>query len=419
MRKFLMLILILLLCVAVFVYLNRHVIVEQMIEKTLSENLPDSILIDDVKIDINKGKAEVIGLKVLNPEGFREDHCLTIDRLVCMFDLSSEGIFEGIDIQTIKINGLEVFIERGADKQINLIEAGERFQPETEVIVDQNRKSVIDENKLIRDFLENKGMLDEDGNFDVSGKINVTDTINIKNGTITYYDLSTGRIPFSVSIDDIQGDLIIKTFNSFSDILLVRSYGTGTLNGYHDQTLKWNTTFYPETAKLTMSNNIEAMNVDISTFLPYIDSYLPITISKGRLSGNLVFDFDNGNIGSMCSLKLNDLDFKAKQQGGGVSFWEEGVDDIVRYLRTSPDEIFFDFKVKGDLENPRFYPGPVVKAALQRMFMEKIQYMIGGEDEGGQADSDKRSVQEGMVSDQQGERSDIDTVVGILQGLLN
>jgi hypothetical protein len=48
----------------------------------------------------------------------------------------------------------------------------------------------------------------------------------------------------------------------------------------------------------------------------------------------------------------------------------------VEYLRTAEGETLFDFKIKGDIENPKFYPGPEVKKAIGRLTMDRIRDFV-------------------------------------------
>ncbi|MGB3113102.1 MAG: hypothetical protein WBC00_00575, partial [Candidatus Omnitrophota bacterium] len=130
------------------------------------------------------------------------------------------------------------------------------------------------------------------------------------------------------------------------------------------------------------SNRYEVSDLNVLLFRPYYDRYSPIDIKKCRVSGTLVFDFNSGNIGSMNTLRLSDLRFEVMRDASGVGFWEASIPEIIEYLRTSSGEIVFDFKIKGDMNNPRFYPGPHLKQAIQMKVVDTIADALAPKEEG-------------------------------------
>jgi hypothetical protein len=150
-------------------------------------------------------------------------------------------------------------------------------------------------------------------------------------------------------------------------------------------------------------------------FKPYYDRYSPVNVHQGWMSGTLVFDFDNGNIGSTNEIRLYRLKF-SKRTGGRVSdFWSVAVSDIVQYLRTARDEVTFDFRIKGDMDSPTIYPGPHVKKAIRAYAFDTIDQLVsGGEEKAGDTGKD---VPDGDASPS-GDRSDAEKVVDIIRELM-
>jgi len=102
---------------------------------------------------------------------------------------------------------------------------------------------------------------------------------------------------------------------------------------------------------------------------------------------------------------LSNLVFRQKTGFAGSMFWDIALPDMVKYLQSSPGEITFDFKIKGTMEDPRFYPGPIVKAALQKMTVDKIAQLFQPSNEGGEAATSGGS--------------DTDKIFDAIRGLLN
>ena len=121
-----------------------------------------------------------------------------------------------------------------------------------------------------------------------------------------------------------------------------------------------------------MSNRFEVSGLNLLTFEPYYDSFSPLIFKKGRVSGTLVFDFNNGDIGSTNEIYLSNLAFSVKKGYENQQVWGVTVPEIVRYFTTTSGDIVFDFKLKGDMSRPQFYLGPISKRAIASMVVDRI-----------------------------------------------
>jgi hypothetical protein len=157
--------------------------------------------------------------------------------------------------------------------------------------------------------------------------------------------------------------------------------------------------------ELTMMGTYKLREVDITQFRPYYDEYSPVEIESGRCSGTLVFNFDNGNIGSTNTLQLTNFRFRVKSGNYGARYWAVAIPEVIKYLESSPGKIIFDFKIKGNMRDPRFYPGPHVEKAIQNVAIDKISDVIKG----------FRNEERGNGT---GGESDVDRVMGIVKGFL-
>jgi hypothetical protein len=198
---------------------------------------------------------------------------------------------------------------------------------------------------------------------------------NISNGRFVFID-RLQRKTHVITLEDINAEISAKFNDYYTGIVSVASTGSALLNGEKGQTVRWTSSFYPMAAKLTMSNRFEVSNLDMLTFEPYYDRYSPFVFKSGRFGGLLIFDFDNGSIGSSNEVHLSDLEFLVKGGYENAEFWGSTVKDLVKYFTSPYGDIVFDFKIKGEMSAPRFYLGPISKQALTAMAVDKISEAI-------------------------------------------
>jgi len=152
----------------------------------------------------------------------------------------------------------------------------------------------------------------------------------------------------------------------------------GHLNGDKAETIQWLASLDPTKAKLTMSNRFQVTGLNLPVFEPYYDGFSPLVFKKGRLSGTLVFDFSDGNIGSTNEIYLSGLSFSVKKGYENAQMWGTTVPDLIKYFTATSGDIVFDFKLKGDMAKPIFYLGPISKRALTSMVVDKIASYASG-----------------------------------------
>jgi len=175
-----------------------------------------------------------------------------------------------------------------------------------------------------------------------------------------------------ITFDGMDAVLNLKMNDLYSQVLDVASTGECNVNGHKDQSVKWAINFNPTTPKITMSNRFDLSGVDLITFEPYYDKFSPFEFAKCRVSGFLEFNSDNGNIGSTNELHLSNLVFSVKPGHENIMVFDTDVKDLAKYFTTITGDVVFDFKIKGDTVNPRFYLGPISKQAITAMVVDKV-----------------------------------------------
>lgn len=402
MKKFFIAFLLLLVIAGAVVYYYRYEIFQYSAESIIMQNLPPYVTVKRIIFDLKDNTLKVEGLKIKNPRGYSNKFLARIDTITCRYKKKGRKILDGIKVTEIIAAGPVISIERLNSGRLNVNEMdgvmgvskkeeGRRKKKEEDSIktraVDEagGEKTVIGEkrgrqilNKIrsmfsgVVDFLKTrvKRVYAEKK---ISDIITLPGMVSVKNGKVIFSDGLVSRSPYVLIFGNIEGDIFMTLNDDYNKVLRVESQGSGIINGDVSQRLRWVLSLDPTAKDLTMSNRYEVQNIDITAFQPYYDEFSPITIYSGICSGTLVFDFDHGNIGSMNTLVIRGLRFEEKRTRDGAGAWQgTNISDVIRYLRSGYDEITFDFRIKGNMKNPRFYPGPRVKNAIQGLVVEKV-----------------------------------------------
>lgn len=388
MRKtFLLLITIFLLAGGIIVYVLRYDIFQYSAEKIIRQNLPDYIQAEKIICDLEKRRLEINGFRIKNPKLFG-GYLAEIDSISCKYEAKGKHILDGIEITEIVVKEPEISIERLSKGQINVNEMGSVIDSKNSNLVknvEQKSPKVLMKKPKVEDislkevwskiFLKNRK---------ISDFIKIPEIIKIKGGRIVFTDYGIsmyGQKPYIINIEIIEGELGLTFNEDYGKVLFIRSCGKGFIAPDQSQKINWESSFDPTVEALTMSNKCNIENMNVILLKPYYDNYAPIDVKSGIFSGALVFNFDNGNIGSINVLKINELKFEIKEEWIGSEYWGTSISEIIKYLQSSTEEIIFDFKIKGSMNSPRFYPGPNVKKAIQCMVVDKISEAIKDEDD--------------------------------------
>lgn len=347
------------------IYIYRQAIIQYYGEKFIRDNLPGYIKIDKIKFDLGNNAFSLSGLKVLNPPEFIAKYLMVIGEARCAYRIKGGIIPEGLDVTEVSFKKPEISVERSPDGRMNFAEM-DRFTKSFPV---KNKPTGLSgrstEANLPPAQNHNKAKT-------LSEIIKLPPDFRIESGRLFFIDSLPYQKPYEITIDSIQGDVSVSFNDSYSGILSLAFTLQGILNSSPNEKLKWTASLDPKAPKLTMSNRFEVSDLDILTFEPYYNAQSPIIFQKGKFSGTLVFDFNNGIIGSTNEIRLSDISFSVKEGSENGQFFDTSVSDLVKYFTTSSGDIVFDFKIKGDMKNPMFYLGPISKRALTSMALDKI-----------------------------------------------
>lgn len=415
MKKFLLVLLILAIIVGGVLWNFRYDIFQYSAETIIKNLLPSYVHVDRLIFDLKNRVLQVQGFSIQNPRGFQNRYLATIDSITCRYRMRGSNVLDGIEITDIEAYAPLIYIERLPDGRINLNETGKMMEEEApkEVAIPQKEvkqapKEVAMPQKEVKQApFGEKGKI---GGRKISDIIKLTNTIDVKDGKFSFLDKAVSRNPYYLTFEGIEGIINLSLNSDYTAVETAGTNGYGFVNGDRSQRVSWVVSMNPNTPELTMSNRIEPENIDIMLFKPYYDRYSPIDIQAGRFSGSLVFDFDNGNIGSMNTLSIRGLKFREREGGFASGFWDTSVSDVIKYLENSQGEVEFDFKIKGTMQNPRFLPGPHVQQAIQSMAVAKISQLL--------APKDEQQAQAAGAQQQAAPKSDAERVIDLIQGLM-
>lgn len=370
-KKILIVLVILAIIAAAAVYIYRQAIIQYYGEKFIRDNLPGYIEIDTIKFDLGNNVFSLGGLKVLNPPGFLAKYLLFIGEVKCAYRIKGSILPEGLDVTKISLKRPEISVERPPKKSMNLV-AMDSFTKSFPVknvptgLSEESRKAKPAPQNLPtrhKNFKINKKLSDI---------VTLPPSFSIEEGRIFFIDRVPYQKPYEITIDSVKGDVAISFNENYTEIMSVAFTLYGILNASPGEKLKWIASLDPKAPKLTMSNRFEVSNLNVLTFEPYYDAYSPIVFQRGRFSGDLVFDFSDGNIGSTNEVRFSDIAFSVKEGSESGQFFDASVPELIRYFTTSSGDIVFDFKIKGDMAHPQFYLGPISKRALTSMALSRI-----------------------------------------------
>jgi len=355
---------ILILCVIIVIagYLFGNMILQRSIELALKQALPRWVQFDSFSVDILRGVFVASGITVSNVDGFSRERLLEIPGLRCGFVIRN-ALRRTMTIEFSDLVFLrpKLTIERNRRGEFNLPGLQERIKSAMRA-----RALPPAGNQPVPGALpgvQAKKLFDH---------IRPPRTCSLEDAEIDFIDNSFPDAERTFTLEHITSQLTVRFKDDYSGIAQISNQGSGQSGGRPDETIEWDMSLDPSTQGLTMSNRILPRNIDLAPFFPYIEKYIPLSLRSGRCSGAIVFDFDNGQIGSTNELELSNLAFSIKPGFDEYNFGGVSVSDIARYLVAGREKVIFDFKIKGRPDNLRFFVGPVIKQALTAMVINKV-----------------------------------------------
>jgi len=395
-----------------FVFLFKDEILQFFVysaESVIKENLPPYVTLGRLVFDPKNQTLNVEDFGIKNPEGFHNKYLAKIGTIECRYKMQGENILDGIEVTQITAIEPVINIERRRDGIINVNLMGDVMAAENQAQAARKAAESAETAEKKEGVVERikEKIRKRTEKVQISDIIKLTNEIQVRDGKVVFIDdYIIPRRRYKLTFEDFEGNIVLGLRSDYTQVMSVHTRGSGFVNGDPYQKIDWVVSFDPRASELDMSNRYTVENVDIMLFKPYYDEYSPIDIRSGRVFGTFVFDFNHGNIGSNNEVRLRQLKFTEKEGRMGSQFWGGSVTDIINYLRSSSGDVIFDFKIKGSIQHPEFFPGPRVKQAIQNMIVQRVSDAF-------------RQPEEGAVQGQQAEpQSDTERVYNVIRGLL-
>ena len=405
MKKIFLVLLVLLAALIAAAWYLRYDILRFSADIVLKRTVPGNVAIERIVVDPSLSKVDVYGLMIGNPPGFSDTLFADVAVLTVKYRMRGKTVLSGLDITGLELTDPVVNIERLSNGKINLNAikmappGGDAARlPEFEIKMPAGSVETGPGTGVVKKISEA---------VNISGRIPVA----LKNGRVFFLDRMAGREPFRIAFEGINSDIGLFLDDGY-EILSLATEGSGFVAGDPSQRVNWRISADLASEEITMSNRIEPENVDIVLFKPYYDQYSPVDIKNGRVSGTVIFDLHDGNIGSDNTLRLRSLVFTERDTRHASMFWDTSITDLVKYLELSSGETVFDFKIKGPLENPRFYPGAHVSRAIRNLAVDTISGVIRGAAERGREPDTLPEQPAGPGTDQEIMRDVIQRLLG-------
>jgi hypothetical protein len=380
-----------------YVYANRQAILDEGIDKVLQNQLPDYVEVDSLKFDLQAEKITIQGFRLRNPKGFKRAYLAEIDSVISDYtQLNEKNILYGIHLKNIKLSGAHIFIERDVLGSVNI----ENMESVFEAVQHNEAPNLKTKILGIASYL----LMPVKG---ISQLLRIEPVFHVSDGRLFFEDYYVDRKGYRTSVEQINATINLDLKKDFKGIDYLTTQGRGLVNAVPGQTVLWDIAYNPTREKLTMSSTFDIENIDFTHFKPYYNKFSPFIFKKGRASGRLIFNFDNAQIGSDNEILLSGLEIENKQDHSFNKFWPTGADDLYRYFSSEQGDIVFDFKIKGPMDDPKFYLGSKAKRSLTYMFIDKVTDKIFKKDEDSTGASD---------GSQGREKTDLDRVLDIIKG---
>lgn len=386
---------------AAYIFYNRQELFNQSIDRVLTNLLPDYIKLDELYFDFDKKSITIKGFKIKNPEGFNHPYLAEIPLISCNYEQQDRAnIFKGIRLSRIRLSDPRLYIDRRRDGAVSIQQMDKVLKSSSPSKAAVKKGRVPGLFSYILSPVKNIDQL-----------LRVEPVFDISSGTLVFDDSFIDKGGFITTINEAAATVTLSLRKGFKGITYLKSRGKGIVNAKKGQYLHWDTEYDPAAEKLTMLNRFIVENIDITHFEVYYERFSPFIINGASVSGELIINFDNGNIGSANEIRFSNLEIEPKQDHNFNRFWPSGTEDLYTYFSNSGGEVIFDFKVKGPVAQPKFYLGSKTKHALAQMVVYKIADTILNKDENQETGRQQSS------DVPQRKKSDVEKVLDILKNL--
>ncbi|MFT0211680.1 DUF748 domain-containing protein [Pseudomonas sp. F1_0610] len=189
--------------------------------------------------------------------------------------------------------------------------------------------------------------------------------IQINNGSANFADFSLSQ-NFSTALQQLNGKIgsINNQQNTATSVNI-----TGKVDAYAPVTIAGSLTPFDPLRKLAIETSFK--NVELTTLTPYSGKFAGYRIRKGRLTLDLNYQIERGQLQAQNKVLLEQLQLGEKVESPDAV--NLPIKLAVALLKDSKGQIDIDLPLRGNLEDPQFRVGPIIWQTVRNLLTRAVQ----------------------------------------------
>ena len=297
-----------------------------------------------------KGQLGVDELLLLDQ---RQDTVMALNSTCVIDEIDTEqGIFV-IDSLVIDQSILCYSIVDSLHDNFDLLMDAIQNRPEEESLIEE--ESASNYFQLLVESLEKMMNIVKESNLEINKVASRNGEIRIKD-----YSLAT---PFSLPITAVDIEMDSLSYKrDFSAMTGTAVIGT---EGNAEMVFK----FTNDAQRIFLELKIDS--VDMMTMSTYAEEYLARPILKGRLEGSSKILIKKGRLNNTNSFKAKQFVFGKKIKG------KKSIGAPIGILKSPNRTIPMDFKIKGDVNDPNYKFGKLIRKSVKNIILSPVKIFVG------------------------------------------
>jgi hypothetical protein len=318
--------------------------------------LPPDSDFREITLDKEKNRILITDFTLRNVPGYRSKNILEIDKII----LNMKGKLYGEDairVEEVLLKGASLFLERDKQGKFNIEQADSYAKQAAE-------KPETGKTAKMLEKIPTPEMI-------LPAKIILT------NSNLYFEDDLTAE---TRKMGIYQVDAVMRILDRKAEPMLapVDAEGEAKLNKDRSGKLKFKMQTHYPAGNIHFDSNYIISGYDLKEVMPYLNEQIPFEVKSGTANGNIIFTYNGTQktMGMNNTFEFFNLDYSVKQGKENTQFIETTAGVLSKYLATQRGGILFDFKVKGPVDNPRFYLGPLTKRGISMAVIDTFGSQI-------------------------------------------
>lgn len=353
MKKVLIALAVLLVCLAIAAYLSLNVVIKKLALRGLNDIINTKADINTVNADLLNGIVSFTGIDIQNPNGYNERRFLAIDKGYVKIDLPSLFTKE-ILIRKISIDNLTVNIEIANNGVSNNSLIFKKKSSAQKTQIDNPSKKETASLK-INEIIVNNGTY-KLTNYKVNprGASVVFDRINL-----SIVNLTPPKNP-----NEMPTSLRCQARLPASDLI---------------GNLEFNATGGFLAKKIDFDLTLQANNISLPYFMPFYSNTAPIFTRSGYFNLTSQARCRQDQLEATQKVDISDLILEVNNANlGDNSVFGLPVLTVVNFFMNAQGKLTFEFEINGTMDNPQFHLGEALKKVLANSIKDAILKNLAG-----------------------------------------